>query len=305
MIDAPVLLITFNRPDTTAIVLDSIRKAKIKRLYIFNDAPRYGNKEDEIARIEIQNLIKNIDWECEVKTNFPDKNLGCGPGPSSAITWAFTNEDRLIILEDDCVPALPFFSYCNNLLEKYKNDTRIWLVSGNNYSEEQIVGEYDYFFSKYGHSWGWATWKRCWAHFDIEMKKFPQYEKDRRYLDAYTTKREALFFFDKQKRIYTDKTKMSHIWDFQAGFMIRSNSGLCIVPRKNLVRNIGYFGTHSEEKNKFHDCPVDEDYTVRIHPDFVLINKDYDLYHFMNHWRGSRRTFVSKIINKLRKYIKK
>lgn len=301
--EAPVLLITFNRPDTTIEVFKKIKEAKVKKLYFFNDAPRKNNFEDKEAREKIRKIVEMVDWDCELHTWFSEKNLGCGPGPSSAISWALNKEDRIIILEDDCVPAMPFFDYCNELLEKYKDDTRIWLISGNNYTEEKKVADYDYFFSKYGHSWGWATWKRCWEHFDLEMKKFPQYYKQKRYYDAYNTKQEAEFFTKKQKSIFDDKTKLSHIWDFQAGFMIRSNGGICINPRKNLVKNIGYMGTHSEVKNKFHDRMIDESYKLVKHPDFVLVSKQYDDYHFKNHWMKMKTPLHKRIINKLCKTI--
>ena len=174
--EAPVLLITFNRTDTTLRVFNAIRKAKPPKLYVFNDGPRKNNENDRKAREEINQIIDKIDWKCDLTLFFPEKGFGPGFGPANAISWAFEKEDRLIILEDDCVPSQPFFSFCNHILEKYNDDTRVWLVSGRSHQQgSKFFEKQDYIFSHYGHTWGWATWKRCWDHFDLEMKKWPDF----------------------------------------------------------------------------------------------------------------------------------
>lgn len=303
MTDSPVLLITFNRPDTTQKVFDAIRKAKPQKLYIASDAPRSGNLEDERNCALVKEIVKQVDWDCEVYYRFADVNQGCGPGPYNAISWAFENEDRLIILEDDCVPAQPFFNYCEELLERYKNDSRIWIISGNQYTEEAVTTPHSYFFSRYGHSWGWATWKRCWAAMDMSMSKYPLIIEQDLYKATFRTKEEAAFFQKTIDRIYYDEELKSHIWDFQFGFAITSNGGLCIVPKKNLVTNIGYLGTHSEIKNQFHDRPVDEKFKIISHPDFILCDVNYDAYHFKHHW--NRKTpLLKRIIRKIERILK-
>lgn len=302
--ESPVLLVTFNRPETTIEVFKTIKKAKVKKLYVFNDGPRDGNNKDIKAREEIKQILDQVDWDCDLYTNFAEKNLGCGPGVSSAISWAFKNEDRLIVLEDDFVPALSFFPYCTELLEKYKIDTRIWWISGNNYCEEKKIADYDYFFTTYGHSQGWATWKRSWEHFDLTMSKFPIYRDYLRKYDSYHTKKEAHFFSPMKERLYNNDYAKSHQWASQFGFAIRSNGGLCITPRKNLVTNIGYMGTHSGGINKTHNISVNEDFVIKKHPDFVLVSKEYDLYHFKNYWRKMNKSIPQKIISKLKKIFK-
>lgn len=303
-VEAPVLLIVFNRPDTTRIVFEAIRKARVKKLYIAADAPRSGNIEDEKNCTLVKEIVKQVDWDCETHYRFADVNQGCGPGPYNSISWAFENEDRLIILEDDCVPSQPFFSYCNELLERYKNDTRIWIISGNQYNEEAVKTHHSYFFSRYGHSWGWATWKRCWVAMDMSMSKYPLIIEQDLYKATFRTKKEAGFFRKKLDRIYHDETLKAHIWDFQFGFAITSNGGLCIVPKKNLVTNIGYLGTHSETKNQFHDRPVDENFKIVSHPDFILCDVNYDAWHFKHHW--NRKTSIFKrVIRKMYKTIKR
>jgi hypothetical protein len=304
MIEAPVLLIVFNRPETTQKVLDAIKKAQPQKLYIAADAPPIGNVEDEKNCPLVKEIVKQVDWDCEVHYRFADVNQGCGPGPYNAISWAFENEDRLIILEDDCVPAQPFFSYCNELLERYKNDTRIWVISGNQFHEEAVKTPHSYFFTRYCTSWGWATWKRCWTAMDLSMAKYPLVIEQDLYKAAFRTKEEVAFFQKSFGIIFHDKTLISHIWDAQWGFTITSNGGLGIVPKKNLVTNIGYLGTHSGTKNRFHDRPVNESYVIESHPDFVLPDVNYDNYQFKHHW-NKKASFFKKTTSVFKRIIRK
>ena len=168
---------------------------KFLKIYFFNDGPRQFNSEDTIARDKIISIINNIDWDCEVVMNFQDTNLGCGLGPVSAINWAFQNEDRLIILEDDTVPSINFFPYCNYLLEKYKNEDRVYMISGSNPSEHNNFTDDSYlFFSKYGHIWGWATWKRAWNKYDYEMKDWPLFNSTNQISNVFYTAKEQKYF---------------------------------------------------------------------------------------------------------------
>lgn len=304
-IRSPVLLIVFNRPDTTQIVFEAIRRAKPKLFYIAADAPRIVNSDDKKNCALVKEIVKHVDWDCETHYRFAEENQGCGPGPYNAISWVFEHEDRAIILEDDCVPALPFYGYCDELLERYKNDTRIWLISGNQYNEEAVTTPHSYFFSKYGHSWGWATWKRCWVHMDMEMRKFPLLLEQDLFKSRYRTRAEANFFLKRYQRIYSDKSKLTHIWDIQFGFALGINNHMCINPSKNLVKNIGYIGTHSGEKNRFHDRPIDENYKVVSHPDFILVDVNYDDYHFKHHWQTQEKSnLFRRIKSKIRRTVK-
>lgn len=306
VIEAPVLLIVFNRPDTTLKVFEAIRNVKPKKLYISADAPREGNEADILNCKKTKEIVKKVDWDCDVHYNFHEKNLGCGPGPASAISWIFNHEDRAIILEDDCVPAKSFFPYCNELLEKYKDDNRIWMVSGNNYNEERKVGDSSYFISRYGHSWGWATWRRAWNHFDHKMSFFNRFVDQKQIYNAFSNKEQAEFFLKTYKKIYNNPKNLSHIWDFQFGFAIISNGGLSIVPAKNLVTNIGFIGTHSVEKTRYHGRSVDPDFTIIKHPDFILPNAYYDKYHFKKHWKKmGNSTMFKRVMRKLFKVILK
>lgn len=301
-IKAPVLFIVFNRPATTQIVFEAIKKAKPLILFIAADAPRIGNEEDERNCILVKEIVKQIDWNCETHFRFSETNQGCGQGVFNAISWAFENEDRLIILEDDCVPAQPFFNYCDDLLERYKNDSRIWLISGNQYNEEAVKTPHSYFFSRYGHGWGWATWKRCWNAMDMSIAKFPLILKQDLYKTAFRTNKEAAFFKKIFNTAYNFDKLNPHTWDYQFMFLLTSNGGLSIVPIKNLVTNIGYLGTHSETKNLFHDRPVDENFKILTHPDFILCDVNYDSYHFKHHW-NKKKPLVERIIRKINRIV--
>jgi len=284
---SPVLLITFNRPDYTIQVFEKIRQAKIKKLYIANDGPREGNIEDQKAREEIKKIIDSIDWDCDVHTLFQEKNLGCGIGVSTAITWAFENEDRMIILEDDCVPSLSFFNYCYHCLEKYENDTRVWLISGRSYHQgSKFFNDKDYIFSHFGHIWGWATWKRCWNYFDMRMEDFPKFLKIGGAVNVLATEEQGKLYNKMYKKLFNDRENLqTSTWDFQFDYAILKNGGLSIVPSKNLIYNIGVVGTHSKSETSDHKMVASEDYKIKREPKFVITEREYEILHFNNHIR--------------------
>ncbi|KAF5073304.1 hypothetical protein DSECCO2_192820 [anaerobic digester metagenome] len=306
-VESPVLLIVFNRPDTTKVVFDAIRKSKPKKLYVSADAPRKGNEKDKTNCEEVRKIVEQVDWDCEVKYRFLDENLGCGWGPASAITWAFEKEDRMIIIEDDCVPSQPFFPYCNYLLEKFKDDDRVWLISGRSHqSKSRFFENQDYIFSHYGHSWGWATWKRCWDHFDMDMKDFPDFIKTGGAENVFSTLKEGTLYNKKYKKLFADKSLHTHVWDFQFGYAITKNGGLSIVPAKNLIKNIGYFGTHTKKENEYTALEAAEEFSIEREPQFVLINRDFEKLHFNNHikkvfgYHNLLQRIVRKVLKKLK-----
>lgn len=295
-ITAPILLIAFNRPDTTRIVFDKIRNAKPLKLYVAVDGPR-KNKEGEDIRVnEVRNIVKNVDWECEFHFLFRDLNLGCGIGVSSAITWAFETTDKLIIIEDDCLPAMPFFAFCNILLEKYKDDTRICMISGNNYTEKANKTDDSYFFSKYGHIWGWATWKRTWDKYDFEMIDWPSFRNTNQICNVFRGKKEQRFFLTFYNNFLAKKEKGT--WDYQWFYCRIKDNGLSIVPSQNLVTNIGVQGVHTGNKSEAHFSPVNEDFRINKEPQFILCNAYYDKQHFTQ-WINKKSNFLTRIIRKL------
>ena len=194
--ETPVLLITFNRPEYTKTMLDALKDANVKNLFIFKDGPRPYNEKDKIKSKDIEDLISNIDWECNVTTNYMNNNLGCGLGPYSAISWAFQYVERLIILEDDCIPTKAFFEYCSYLLEKFKDSDRIRHISGRNiYSEHHVFNKYDYIFTQYAPTLGWATWKKVWDNFSLnEQFTIIPFFKQGGFTNQFASQEESKFF---------------------------------------------------------------------------------------------------------------
>ena len=230
-----------------------------------------------------------------------DKNLGCGPGPVQAMQWALENEDRIIILEDDCVPSPAFFPYCNYLLEKYINDERIWIISGDNYCPEYLLSS-DYIFTNYAHSWGWATWKRCWENFtfDIEVK-WSEFIKIGGFNNVFLTKEEAEYFNKKYEIIFRDKNVAKHSWSWHFAFAFFSNGGLSVVPSKNLIENIGKYGVHSNSRTSFHELKAAENYVIENEPSFIISNKEYDYVHYKKHWRKLDPDYIDRLLKRIKK----
>lgn len=170
----PVILIMFNRPDTARQVFETIRAAKPEKLLVVADGPRADRPDDLEKCAATRAIINEVDWDCEVHTNFSETNMGCGPRSSSGITWAFEIVDKAIIFDDDCVPSASFFGYCAELLDRYESDERVMMVSGNNRLFGRAETADSYYFSRYAHVWGWATWRRAWAKFDINMTDWPE-----------------------------------------------------------------------------------------------------------------------------------
>lgn len=240
-----VLFIIFNRFEETRTVFEQIKMAKPPRLYILSDGTRNNRQgEKELVQQIRDFVLSNIDWNCDVKTRFLDKNLGCGYGIYQGLNWFFENENDGIILEDDCVPSLSFFNYAEELLDKYKDDKQIWHISGSNFLEN-IKTPYDYYFSKIMHGWGWATWKDRWQKFDFDISFF-------------NTKN--LYKFSKDKNVQTYWKEIYNLlknndveaWDYQWLFKIIDNNGICITPTKNLVTNIGTNGVHFKNAYDHH-----------------------------------------------------
>ena len=231
-----VAFIVFNRPKIAAQVFERIRQARPPKLFIIADGPRDNVPGEAEAVAESREFKNKVDWNCEVYTNFSEKNLGCKVRVVSGISWAFEYVDEIIILEDDCVPNLSFFRFCQELLEKYRYDNRIMNISGDN------MDSCEYFDDSYGFTkgvsgiWGWATWKRVWKNYDPYMKIWPQF-KQKGYLKNLLRKTERHDLEASFQQIYDHPDDG---WDFAFVLHGLINHGLGIAPKVNLVRNIGY-----------------------------------------------------------------
>ena len=233
----PILFLVFNRLDYTKQSFEQIKLAKPPRFYIASDGAREDKEGEAVQVQEVRDFIlQNITWDCEVKTLFRDENLGCGKAISSAVTWFFENEKDGIILEDDCVPNPSFFTFCEELLDRYKDDKRVWHIAGDATYEDFNAKE-SYYFAKIQHCWGWASWADRWQHYKFDLDDY-----DEKYIENLSTREEVrAYFLDILQRM---KRHEIDAWDYQWTFWINAHKGYCINPYQNLVCNIGDFGVH-------------------------------------------------------------
>ena len=243
-----VLFIAFNREDTSRQVLDSIREAKPPRIYVAIDGPReHVEGEGDRVRKTTDLIINGIDWDCEVFKLVRDHNLGCKYAVSEAITWFFEHEEQGIILEDDCVPSLSFFWYCEAMLNKYKDDLRVWHVSGDNFQDKNFTCDGSYYFSKFVHVWGWATWRNRWAAYDVTMDSFEAFTKQNiinSLSESNSLRKHWLNVFQLAENGSLDT------WDVQWTYAVKINNGLSITPERNLVSNIGFGADATHTKSE-------------------------------------------------------
>jgi hypothetical protein len=275
--DIPVLFLVFNRLDTAKQVFEAIRKAAPQKLYIASDGPRSNcDGEDEKVKIVKEYVLKSIDWNCEVKTLFREKNLGCGKAVSSAITWFFENEEMGIILEDDCLPSESFFPYCKELLEMYKDDARIYGIGGFNLLTE-TKSPCSYCFSQLSYNWGWASWKRAWKYFNFNIANLNSFIKQKKIKRIFKRYCDRYYWLDIFKKM--EKYEGNDIWDYQWTYTIFNNDGITIFPAKNQVTNIGFGAdaTHTIDEKSFFYNQKRFEITELIHPDKIEIN-----HHIMN-----------------------
>ncbi len=272
----PVAFLIFNRPDTTEKVFEAIRQAKPPKLLVVADGPR-TDRPDEAEKCEVaRKIIERVDWQCEVLTNYSEVNLGCKQRVSSGLDWVFKNVEEAIILEDDCVPHPSFFRFCEELLDYYRDDERIMVISGDNFQFGRKYTEYSYYFSRYNHCWGWATWRRAWHYYDIEMKLWSKIRDDK-WLKCILEEPRAVKYWSKIFQATYDDNINS--WAYRWTFACWLQSGLTVLPNVNLVSNIG-FGTESTHttdiRNPFANLPVEEMCFPLQHPPFIIRDADAD-----------------------------
>ena len=281
----PLLLLCWRRPHTLRQVIDAIRPVAPTRLYVACDGPspeRPGEAEKVAATRAV--IEYEIDWPCQIERLYSDVNQGCRLGVSRAITWFFEQVEEGIILEDDCVPHPGFFSYCTTLLERYRNDTRVWCISGNNFQNGQWRGEGSYYFSRYNHCWGWASWRRCWKHYDAELSQWPALRDSSLLATVFETPLERNYW----SRIWqhlVDEGKPDS-WAYRWTFTCLANGGLTALPNRNLVSNVGFDEDATHTTGGAINTAISEGVDPNQHPEFLLREVAADRYTFDNHFEG-------------------
>ena len=304
--DVPVLLITWRRPDTTRQVIDAMRCVAPSKIYVASDGPRTEKEAHKV--LATRDLIKAaIDWPCEIKTRYSEINQGCECGVSSAITWFFDHEHEGIILEDDCVPHIDFFSYCRDLLNRYRLDRRVFCISGNNFQGGHWRGESTYYFSRYVHIWGWACWRDRWS----------EYKKNAEIWSVLSTSHSY------QETIFPDQYELSYwmaiwsklfgigvpdTWDYRWTLVCMASNSLSATPNKNLVANIGFGedATHTVDSLSEPIKSYGLDDQVIVHPELIIRDSEADKYTSFYHYgikpptfKEKAKSFVKKIVTNL------
>lgn len=296
-IDIAVLILFFARPDHFEKVFAEVKKARPSKLYLYQDGPRVG-RPDDIEKIQAcRKIAQQIDWECEVHTNYQEKNIGCDPSEYISQKWMFETEEMGIILEDDDVPSQSFFPFCKELLEKFKDDKRIYCISGMNHLDEYKSDYADYIFTTHQSIWGWATWKRCIDLWDVKMP----FLEDKYALEVLV---KNLPGFDDTVKTCTWHRASGIEWYESISWAAQNlNSMLNIVPTKNLISNIGIGenGTHGAGSIKelpkairtlFNKKTFELSFPLR-HPAFIIDDTLY--FEKLNRVTGNGHPIVSQI----------
>ena len=261
-----VVFIVFNRPELTRRVFECIRGARPPKLLVACDGPRSDRPDDWEKIAAVRRIIaEGVDWPCEVHTKYSDRNLGCREGPASGINWAFSLVEEAIFLEDDCLPDLTFFSFCDEMLERFRDDERVTHVNGTNFIAPYCRPASSYFFSKYVWVWGWATWRRAWQNYDYTMATWD--ERGAVLRQSFDTGREQAFWmstFEEARRDW----HAAQAWDFPWIYTCWTCGGLSVMPSVNLVENLGFGpdATHTSEKS-LHLSVAAGNLRVVTHPD--------------------------------------
>ncbi len=297
----PILLIWFNRPQHASRVLERLRACRPTQLYIAIDGPRLNHFTDAQNVAQCLQLIDTIDWPCMVKCLVREKNLGCKYGVSSAIDWFFEQVECGIILEDDCLPDTTFFSFCTELLQRYSNDYSIMHISGSNLVQQNRWSSDSYIFTTICHIWGWATWRRAWKLYDVTMTTFLQEDKKGKPYDVVHNESSARFW---QKGFQQTYSGQIDTWDYQWVYAIWLNKGLCILPDRNLVQNIGFDAqaTHTvKDSSPYANLPTSP-ITKIIHPKAVAecVDASYWLHKTLYQLPSWPERFKGKLRNRLR-----
>lgn len=273
----PVAFIIFNRPDTTERVFAEIARARPPKLLVVGDGPR-ANRPGEAENVAAcRAIIDRVDWPCEVLTNYSEANLGCKVRVSSGLDWVFEQVPEAIILEDDCLPHPTFFRFCQEMLERYRDDERIGMISGDNFQFEKYVSNESYYFSKYTHIWGWASWRRAWAHYDVNANIWPRYSKEG-WLDRISENAsEKAYWFGAFQGVYDGRI---NTWDYQWTLTCFSQGQISVMPNYNLITNIGFGenATHTFGESIYSNMPVREVVFPLSHPKIIQSNFIADKY---------------------------
>ena len=291
MFKVPIVYVCFNRPALTKKTFECIRNIKPSKLFLILDGPRANNKKDIVNRLKVKKIIQNINWNCKVYKNFSKKNLGLKKRFFTGLDWVFTNTNKAIILEDDCLPHKDFFYFCESMLKKYKNSKKIKLITGNNFQNpNKLETDEDYYFSKYSHIWGWASWRRTW----LEVKRDDNFWKNKIFKKNFEMMKSSNTEKKYRKNMYKSVLdKKLNSWAIYNLFSIWNNNGLTVTPKINLIKNLGLSsGTNTKNLDIKLDISNSNLNRPLKHPKKIVVNFKKDLYVFNTIYN---KTFFNKL----------
>jgi hypothetical protein len=309
MVDAlqtPVIFLIFNRPDDTARVFEAIRQARPTILLVAADGARPDRPGEAEQCAATRAIIDQVDWPCQVLTNFADSNMGMKQRVSSALNWAFGQVEEAIILEDDCLPHPTFFRFCEEMLAYYRHDTRVMTISGDNTPagfKQWRSPETSYHFSIYPRIWGWATWRRAWKLFDVDMTLWPQVDQGHWLQDILRDNRAIK---DWQPRLQLNHER-GRAWACQWVFTSWLQHGLTVVPKVNLISNIGFDlgASHTNDLHNLRNAAAVEAMTFPlVHPPFMVPDRLADRFTQENVYDFNLRTRIQRRLRLLMKMLR-
>lgn len=294
----PVVFIIFNRPDLTKRVFDIISQSKPSKLLVIADGPRKDDSDDLEKCAAAREVVDQIDWDCEVFKNYAENNLGCKKRIASGLDWVFELVEEAIILEDDCLPDPTFFRFCEEMLKYYRDDKRIMTISGSNFLFGNRLISDSYYFSRYNHTWGWATWRRAWAYFDITMPHWMFLSRNNWLNETLNSRRAARYWSDRFQSVYQNQIdSWGYIWTLTCW----SQNGLNVIPKVNLVSNIGFGpeATHTRDtKNSLFNMPATSMNFPLNHPPIMTRNYSADTFVEESIFSLSFKLKIQRRINK-------
>jgi hypothetical protein len=283
-IKSAVAFIIFNRPRHTQETFAAIRRAQPPKLFVIADGPRAGHPTDVQRCRDARDVVAKIDWPCEVLYDYSELNLGCKLRVSSGLDWVFAHVESAIVLEDDCMPHMDFFPFCDELLDRYRFDERVWAITGNNFQDGHPRGGSSYYFSKYNHCWGWASWRRAWQNYRVDMPYWERWRQSTNWLNKHSDPVERKVFTELFDRVTLGEIDT---WDYQWTACVWYHGGLTATPNVNLVSNIGFGpdATHTVSEGDLDGIPA-EALGLLTHPKTVVQNKAADRYVFNRNFGG-------------------
>ncbi|MCK5015319.1 MAG: hypothetical protein KAS66_16040, partial [Candidatus Omnitrophica bacterium] len=254
---------------------------------------------DDFDKCSKTRAIIDVDWPCELIKHYSDDNIGCKVNISSGLDWAFSIVDEAIILEDDCLPHPTFFRFCDEMLEHYRDDNRIAMISGDNFQFGKKRTNYSYYFSRYPHIWGWATWKRSWDNYDVDMKMWPEVRDGRWLEDILQSKASVWYWRYIFNSVFNGKTDS---WGYPWTFSCWKQGEVSVLPNNNLISNIGSGADalHTKDKDEYSGIDTSPAQFPISHPPHVVPDHVADAITEKEMFSGSApKRLVKKLLNEL------